>query len=320
MLKKLALLGAIGALTLAVTGCDDDGGAAAPAAFLSGTAAVGAAMASSPVVVNCAGTTTNLTTTTNAAGGYSISAADATAAGAVLPCAIRVTFSAVDYFSLVQTGARANVTPLTNLVVARALAQNSLGAPAAWFTAGADLAAVSSAEVDAAVSAVKTALEAAATGTDTVAFDLFTGSLVPGSASNLYDTWLDAFQTAVGANYATMLTNFATNGTITGITITLPTTIGGGGGNGTLTITTSVAGFAGVPVTVNNTPIPAAQTDFCAAYNAVGGAGYVPGLSGITCTYNASTRTGTVRGTLTQGISISYVITYRWTVAAAAAA
>jgi hypothetical protein len=318
MIRKLGLISAVGALALAVVGCDDDdpAPAAAAAPFLSGTAAVGAAMANSPVVVNCAGTTTNFNVTTDANGNYSVTATAAADAGATLPCAIQVTYSSADYFSLLQSGAVANVTPLTTLVVARALSLAGVaGTPSAWFSGGADLTTVTSTHVTNAASALTTALQSAAGG-ETISFDLFSGTLSPGNANDPYDVWLDSFNDAV-ANYNTFLTTFSTNGTIPTITITLPEIENGGTLTANICVTTNGVPFCTNTVT-QNTPFPAGQADFCAGY---GGNLSVPGLGSFTCSFSNNTGrlTGSVvtpavvvNGISLPGQTVSYDYTYTW--------
>lgn len=320
MLKKLALIGTISALALGVAGCDDDDPApvAAPAPFLSGTAATGAPIAGGAVTVNCAGTTTDLPATTSATGTYSISTADATAANAVLPCSVRVTLGSTTLFSLVTTGSTANVTPLTNLAVERALGLSGVsGGAAAWFTAGGDLTSVTTANINAARTAIENALMAA-TGESSVPFNIFSTAFDANPATSVYDQWLEAFNdalTSAGVTYSSLITSFRTGGTFpASIDITLPTT-GGAGTN--LSITMSVLGVpSGVPINVAGVPNPGSQAIFCAGNTYISQAAALgSGFAVTSCTYNPATNSGTMSGTVSQPgmpFPVSFSLTYTW--------
>lgn len=98
---------------------------------LSGTAATGLAIANSSVSVKCQGGSG--TATTKADGTYTV-----TVAGATLPCALEVTANGETLRSVVSgtgTAATANITPLTELLVAALLQQHpdalADGAPSA---------------------------------------------------------------------------------------------------------------------------------------------------------------------------------------------
>ena len=323
MFRKLALIGALSALTLGMAGCDDDDTpAAAAASFLSGTAAVGAPIPNGTVTADCTGATGPITVTTGADGKYTITTEQATEVSASLPCALRIVATGFPtLFSVAREGVdmTANITPLTSLAVERAAVAGGAANAGAWFTGGADFTVVTPARLTTALNAVQNALlNAIPAGSRPaeIPFNIFATPFTADSA-NSYDIFLDAFWAAAGGNagYPALATTFGTT-TVSNFGGSFVVTLPEGTGNGTLTITTSVAGFAGAPVTVNNSPVPEAQAGFCAAFNAAGGMGYVPGLSGVTCTWNPSTLTGTISGTITNVIAVSYVITYHWTVAA----
>jgi hypothetical protein len=199
---------ASGAVALLVAGCgggSDDVVApavpqapAAPVASLqvSGTAATGLALAQAAVQVKCA--TGEGTATTGAGGTYSV-----TLEGGVLPCMIRVTGGQVTLHSVTeagstdatskQTSAVANVTPLTEIVVA----QLTGGLPNEVFAAftQASAAGITGDKLAAATTAVLTTLKDA-TGLDFASIDPFKAPLVAATSTaptqgNAYDKLLD---------------------------------------------------------------------------------------------------------------------------------
>lgn len=124
--SALALVASLGA-------CGGGGSSAPPppapapqVLAISGTAAVGLALANATVQIKCVDGSTQVTsqTTTQADGSYS-----ASLSGASLPCALRVTASDGSrlHSLAVGTGQRAvaNITPLTELLVARAARQDA---------------------------------------------------------------------------------------------------------------------------------------------------------------------------------------------------
>lgn len=327
MLKKLALLGAIGAMALATAGCDDD--AAAPAAAISGTAAVGAPIPLATVTLRCNGATTDITTTTNATGGYSVTAAQMTSATATVPCAIRVSGTVagnpVTLFSLAAALGVANITPLTNLVVERAASAGTGGNATTWFNAGTgsiNLTAVNGA-LAAAETAIGTALQGAAG--QAIPFDVFTTRFAANGVSP-YDVWLDeldAALTTAGTNYSALVTAFVSNGTFPTITIDLNTGGGGGGGGtGTMTMKTYVNGILAATVNQNGVDIPTNLSAFCAAGVYYNSAAYAAaGVTNLTCSFAGNK--GTVSGRIQpQGspISVAWRTEFTWTAAAAAVA
>ncbi|MBS0451560.1 MAG: hypothetical protein JSS14_09620 [Proteobacteria bacterium] len=169
-----------------------------PSVQLSGTAATGAALANASVAVKCANA--QGTATTDASGKYSLKLT-----GGALPCVIEVTGEqggvAVTLHSLAEAGstdsgsgttsAAANVTPLTEMIVA----QLSAGLPSDLFAAFGSGATVSSEQLVAATNAVLSAIKDA-TGIDLGTIDPFKAPLVAATSSapsggNLYDNLLD---------------------------------------------------------------------------------------------------------------------------------
>jgi hypothetical protein len=136
---------------LTIYGCGGGGGSspAASSLSISGTAASGAAIAGGTVDVKCA--TGTGTATTNADGTYTVSISNGAA-----PCMLRVTSGSTVLFSALESGATsANISPLTQLVVANALGSD----PATVFSAGVSSSTnISAATLSTAVTNVQTAL------------------------------------------------------------------------------------------------------------------------------------------------------------------
>jgi hypothetical protein len=170
-----------------------------PAALsIAGTAATGAAIAAGTVTAKCAAGAAT-TATTAADGSYTVGVTSG-----VLPCVLQVTSAdgATSLYS-VATGsgasATANITPLTQLVVA------SLGGadPAALFASfgSGDAASITSTTVASAQAAVVKTLATAGIDVSTLG-DLVTGPLTAATATasgNAYDTALDALQAKLAA-------------------------------------------------------------------------------------------------------------------------
>ena len=161
----------------------------AAALALSGTAATGAAIAGAAVDVVCSGGTAS--GTTRADGGYDLSVT-----GGSLPCVLRVTSGGSVLHSLAwgasgSASARANITPLTQLVVAYYAALD----PAAYYAgfSSASAPSVSASGVAAAQAWLVALLQSA--GIDaTASGDLISATLVPrtsGSAGSAYAQALD---------------------------------------------------------------------------------------------------------------------------------
>lgn len=181
----------------------------APALTLSRTAATGAALANAPVEARCSGG--NGTATTAADGSFTVSNLPA---GAALPCVLKATGPGGALFSLATgtgTAVRANVTPLTTLV----LTHLAGGTPASYFEGwnASAASALTAAAVQQSVDAVKATL--AAGGLDLASTDLLAGALVAAtgsSAGNAHDQALDALNArlaAAGTTLAELATSLA---------------------------------------------------------------------------------------------------------------
>lgn len=190
-----ALAVAAAALVAACGGGGGGGGEVAAAqsdVTLSGTAATGLALASAPVDVKCASGTGSATTSDS--GAYTV-----TVSNGALPCIVKVTGTAADgstvtLHSLAQgTGstATANVTPLTEMILARAVGT----LPADLFANFGTGTAVTADAVAQASTDILAALSTAA-GVDLSAIDPFKTTLVAAttanpSGGNNYDQLLD---------------------------------------------------------------------------------------------------------------------------------
>ena len=203
-LKALGLTAAAVAAAALVAACGGGGGGDGAAAQsdvqLSGVAATGLALASAPVDVKCASGTG--TATTDAAGAYTV-----TVANGALPCIVKVTGTAADgtavtLHSLAQgTGstAVANVTPLTEMILARAVGT----LPADLFANFGTGTSVTADAVAQASTDILTALSTAA-NVDLSGIDPFKASLVAATTANPtggndYDKLLDQLGTVVSA-------------------------------------------------------------------------------------------------------------------------
>lgn len=156
--KFLAATIIIGAL---ITACGGGGGSTASGGggsgtiTLTGVVAVGSPIVGGTVTLKCA-TGNSLTATTNYAGAYSI-----TLSGQALPCAAELSGGSINgvpntisYHSIATASGTLNVTPLTDLMVA-----NLTGAaPSTWFANPTTLSAVTSTQVNTALTNTVTAL------------------------------------------------------------------------------------------------------------------------------------------------------------------
>lgn len=228
------LLAALSAAALAACGGGGDagttdtgtGGGTPAALTVSGVAARGAALAGATVEASCAsggGSATAL-----ADGSYSLAIT-----GGVLPCVLKATSSdgATTFYSLAAGSgatATANITPLTELVIAQMTGQE----PAAFYaSASADATALTAAmtaeKIDAASTAVIGTLQAA--GVDTSAItDIVSGSLSAGTGAG-YDGVLDTLGTTLsdsGTTLGELVTTVAT--TSPAAAASAPTTTSGG--------------------------------------------------------------------------------------------
>ncbi|MDP2005785.1 MAG: hypothetical protein Q8K45_08915 [Rubrivivax sp.] len=212
MSKSLSVLSFTVALAATLTACGGGGGTAAPApatptpppsgasVTLTGIAARGAALAGATVDVKCAGGN-GTPAITSAAGAYSVSIA-----GASLPCAFKVTGTDGTVLHSLRAGTEntgsfnVNITPLTELVVARAASV----APASFFSAYASATAPSAAVVTDAISAVRTATAGVVdlSGVNPITDTLVAASA--GTAGNALDQKIDALVAGLTAAQTTL--------------------------------------------------------------------------------------------------------------------
>ena len=200
-LKALSLTLVGGAVAALVAACGGGGGgsAATPASVqLTGVAATGLALANSTVAVKCASGTGSATT--NDSGSYTVTVVDG-----AMPCLIKVTGTAdgveVTLHSVAEAGttsgsttsATANVTPLTEMILARAAGT----VPADLFENfdSTRAAAITSTALNQATTEVVTTLRDVV-GVDLGSIDPFKATLVAATASNPtagnpYDKLLD---------------------------------------------------------------------------------------------------------------------------------
>ena len=183
---------------------------------LTGVVARGAALANASVTVTCA--TGNGAATTSATGGYSVAIS-----GGALPCVLKATSSdsSLRLHSVAPAGAAtsvtANVTPLTELVVARLTGAEPL-AYVAGVNASTLAATATASAVAAAQASVASTLSAGGVNTST-AGDFISGTLVaavPGTNGNAYDLVLDALNarlTTAGTTLAALTTTIAAGNT-----------------------------------------------------------------------------------------------------------
>jgi hypothetical protein len=206
--------------TATLAACGGGGGSAdpgpappaspAPATTIAGTAATGAALAGAAVSLKCA--TGNGSATTASDGRYSIQISGSVAA----PCVIQATLGATRLHSVVDSitsnSATANITPLSELIVARLAAAD----PAAFFAAfdAAAQARVTPGTVTQALSALRSDLQGVV---DLNGIDPIHQSLVAANGTtpgNTLDQRLDALAAALTAARTTLaeVSSAATHG------------------------------------------------------------------------------------------------------------
>lgn len=233
-----------------LTGCGGGSGTTSSITTLSGTAATGLPIVGGNVAVTCAGGNA-LTATTSNDGAWSV-----TISGQTLPCAIQVNGGTVNgvanatpYHSIALALGIANITPLTDLIVANLAGNN---APAAWF-AGLNAAAIqgiNAAALNAALGNVRVALNLA----DLNNLNPFTAAF-QAAAGDPLDNMLEALRTALtnaGSNYAALLAAAANQGftppagfaaAFAAAYAQMPNGNGGGGGGGAGVLTCDTSQF-----------------------------------------------------------------------------
>lgn len=281
--KRLARLQRVLLMSVAagVIGCgggsDGDDGPPAPVATkLSGTAAVDAPVGGAAVQARCMGGEI-LETTTAANGTWTM---DTT--GNTLPCGIRVSGGGLAagqaLHSVALDFSNVNVTPLTDLMVAKAVGK----LPSLWWGANgpSDFAVLGASNVDAALASLRAGFALPVLDTLDPRTTVFRA--IPKDA--MHDA-LQALQLALrnlGIDYAALVSEVANVGfgLSNGFRVSLSnayTTVtvgdggaGGGGdpqgpgtGNYTLTLNVVAAGVSTGPITIENVPKPATQAEFC---------------------------------------------------------
>lgn len=190
---RASALAAAAVLTACGGGGSDEAPATPSSVTIAGTAAKGAALAGAAVNVKCAAG--NGTATTGSDGKYTV-----TISGASLPCALKVVGTEGSVFHSVVAGTgtsgsfAANITPLTELLVAKAAG----AAPGAFFDGFGSSSAVSAASLTAAIDYLKTALSAT---TDLTGVNPVADALVVGNA---LDQKIDAVMAALSTAGTTL--------------------------------------------------------------------------------------------------------------------
>jgi hypothetical protein len=205
----------LAALSLAALAACGGGGSSSPttdptaALTIKGVAARGAALADATVQASCSAGTGSATA--GADGSYEIAITDG-----ALPCVLEATSSdgTITYHSLAAgsgTTATANITPLTELVVAQMTGQE----PAAFYASAAAnpttlAAAVTTDQIDAASTAVVATLQTAGVDTSSIT-SIFSDTLAAGSGTG-YDGVIDTLGTTLtdaGSTLAELVTTVA---------------------------------------------------------------------------------------------------------------
>ncbi len=333
--RRLALVTPLTALALAACGGGDD----APNAtgLLAGTAATGAPIAGGKVEVACA-SGAPLSATTSATGTFEVALQ-----GQTLPCKLKVSggnlAAGVAYHSVALQPGTVNLTPLTDLVVARLHG----GAPTAWFSAisAADFQKLTTDAVNTALGAItsglglttplggKNPMTAGFEAKTTDPLDKVLEALktaVPSHATLLTaaqgTSWNSLAQTYVAAIYAALSGAAAGGGTSNppagGGTSTPTVSLGACPANPTagtysMVVETTVSGLGSVPVPavcINNIATkPATQNDFCG--DASVKQALPAGLLTIeACSYDAAAAKGTISAKITSPVTITYTVTY----------
>lgn len=223
-LRHLSIALAAAGLLSACGGGSDDSAAPAPApapapaspsVTITGVAATGAAMANAAVSVSCASGSGSATAA--ASGAYTVTVAEG-----ALPCVLTATSGGTTLHSVAAgsgSTATANITPLTELLVAQLSGQSP-----ASFVATADAATLSATLTPSALGAAQSAVIAtlSAAGLDTAAIGDFVGGTLTAATStssgNAYDQALDALATTLagaGSSLTALTTTVAATATAT---------------------------------------------------------------------------------------------------------
>jgi hypothetical protein len=180
------------AATLTLAACGGGGGSSSPAATptITGLAATGAALASAAVTANCT-SGAPVAGTTGADGSFSLELAG----GQTVPCMLQAVKGTVTLHGFAADAGHTNITPLTDLVISRALGSDAAAAFAAF---DASKGAAISAGLDDAKTYVKTEVAAIAGGSQSG--DPLTGVFKVGDADDKVLDNLAAALVAGGKN------------------------------------------------------------------------------------------------------------------------
>ena len=223
-MKKLATYALIGLAATSLVACidddddDDNSSSTTTSTTLEGTAATGAAISNEQITAKCADGSGFLSTvTTDSSGEWS-----GQVASGVLPCALQINSTALGsmIYSFAEASGTVNITPLTNMVVARAVSMS----PEDWF--GGDSIVIDPAAFNDAKTSLVDSLTAAG-------FTLPSGDLVT-TDFDIGDDWdqvLDDLSASINgssafSNYAQLLTTFLEGNSV------LPTFVDASGGTG----------------------------------------------------------------------------------------
>lgn len=203
---RAAMVGVWVAVAIGAVACGGGGGSsAAGASSLTGLAATGAGLPHASVTAKCASGTA-LTGTTDATGSYTL-----VLDGQALPCLLQVTGGtpSVTLHSFAQAAGRVNITPVTDLIVANALA----GDPAAAF---ASYTPAQGSTLESGLSAAKAyvATQISAIAGSSIA-DPLTGSFSVGDADDRILDALGNALTAAGKTQAQLRAQAQTSATLT---------------------------------------------------------------------------------------------------------
>jgi len=337
--RSLACSLAVAALLAGCGGGDDP----APAAdTLSGVAAVGLPIVNGVVAVKCSSGPALASTTTNTTGNWLVTLVSQT-----LPCAVQVSggsigasANATPYHSIAVIPGTVNITPLTDLMVARVANTNN---PQSWFGAPV-FTSVNANALSAALNNLVTGLAVSAP------LDALKNPINPITASftakagDPIDNWLEAFRTAVanlGQSHAAVVqavqsgnygafTTFAGafNNAFTPITppvtppltppVMPPVTPPSAGGNKRLTIEVSLSGSPLTTVDVGAVPAPANQAEFCndlqndATFSGLDDSGGKLTINSCTFANNVGRVSATLALTSPVALSFPYSIKYTY--------
>lgn len=196
--KRIAVSAAILSMLVACGGGSNGDGAS-----ISGLAATGAAMANAPITAKCT-TGNTITGTTDANGMFELKLGDRTA-----PCLIQVTQRSTTLHSFASASGRVNVTPLTDIVVARALG----GRPG---DAMGSFSAATGSKIQAGLAAAKAYAKAQATALagSSPSGDILTGIFKVGDADDVILDKLKISLDAAGKSYDDLRVGAATGGTL----------------------------------------------------------------------------------------------------------